>query len=225
MRCYTLTERDELVRGIRITREHEVTATTNDAGNFGVRIGPLFGPVERKVNDHLRACEGALYKRAEGEATPSPLLGESDRAVLSDDDAMDVLEEVTEGWFVDHLTVDPETGILMHIPYDARDTRCMLLVAPSIDQGGSISYQSNLPANEGLIRGRVIRTFAPIDKAAGIEQVYGDGSWSLLKLDMGASFRIYRKRCQQGWKECLVRWNGRVLRKRAFGGVPLRNAA
>lgn len=200
MRCYTLTERDELIRGICITR--------NDAGDFGVVIGSTLIPLEPRINAHLKACEDALYARAFGNNTPAAILGETTEAVLSEDDAKDVLEEVIEGWFVDHLELSDE-GELVNTQYDPQETRCLLLVAPSIDAGGFVTYQSNISAGS-------LKAFAPISMAVGLTKLAGNGDKNLLKLDENASFRVHRQGCRTGWDVCTVKWNGRVLRKRAF---------
>ena len=213
MRCFTLSESNDVARGLRVTQEPEL--------GFGVVMGDALLPLEQKISWHLSSCENALYARAGGEFHPCELLGEKDRAELTPDDAKDILEEAIEGWYVDYLSVDPETLCLHNSPHDARETRCLLLIMPIMDKGATITYMSNVH-EERLVYGRVVRDYAPIEEAVGIEVVFCDGSWSLLKLERGAGFRVRRSNCQTGWRECVAHWNGYALRHKAYGLRPAR---
>ena len=210
MRCYTITESQEYRRGL------QVEATSH--GPFGVRLGSLTLPLEPRVDGHLRACSMCLRERADGEDHPSSILPPN----VSAQDAQDALKE---GWFVDHLTIDPETGVLHHVNDSPLESRCMVFVAPAMEERATVAYLSNLSDRERTItvRGkygphqRVIRDYAPIERAAGVEILYGDGAWALLRLTPGASFRIHRNRSRAGWRECVVHWTGTVLKKRILG--------
>lgn len=215
MRCFTLTEANELVHGLLIA--------PSEAGH-GVLFDGTVVRVERKIDDHLTEATAALVRRQEGDFNPSRLLGEDRRALIDSDTANDALLEVMDGWHVDHLTVDPETHQLMHIPYSQRERRCLLLVAPSVSTGGVVSYSSNMPMDEQAGPNGVYRTgYKPLESAAGVEQIFSDGRRTLLRLQKNASFRVYRQNCADGWREVVVSWNGRVLRKKPVG--PRRKAA
>lgn len=209
MRAFTLTEANEMARGLPLCPSTE---------GFGLLFQDTVLRAEKKVNNHLEECTAALLRRSEGDFTPSPLLGEQGRARVDPDTANDALLEVADGWPVDHLTVDREGGnVLMHIPDYPGEKRCLVLIAPSIDQGGELQFSSNLPMEEIVMPHGIERVYHPIDKAAGVERVYSDGRKTLLVLQRNASFRVRRVGCSEGWREVLVSWNGRVLRKKPVG--------
>ena len=222
MRCYTITEAPTASCGLRVqdARELGIDPECQEDLEFGVQMGSALLPVEKKICDHLSECQTALYKRISGDTTPDKLLGElRGKLIVTPDSAKDVAEEVIEGWYVDNLSVDPETLYLYHIPYDWRENRCLVLVAPVIDKGGSIAYLSNV-YSEQLIGQRVKRSYEPVERAIGVEAVHweeeDDNGWVLFRLNNGAGFRILRLNCSSGWRECAVHWNGRDLKQRVY---------
>lgn len=196
----------------------------------GVRLGPeLVIPVEDQIHRHLLKCQKALEFRAAGNFERSPVLGEHYQLKLTSDDAKDALRQVSRGWRVDHLTWDPEEHTLLHASFPDKEQRCLVLVSPELDPGGSLSYSGNFPdpAKQKVDRrsGFVTRGYFPLEHeySVGVEPLATEVAL-LVRLHPAGSFRVYRTGCRAGWRELVVSWRGRAaLRVRDVG--PRRSAA
>lgn len=212
MKSFTLTEASakDVLRGVLVEVEEDWA---------GVRLGPeLIVPVEKQLHEALLLRMQALEKRRDGDFNRSIYLGEKDQLKVTPDDAKDCLRQLSRGVRIDHLTWDPEEDTLVHAAFPDKEQRCIVLVAPRIDEGGSLSYSGNFPDPEkqevDKRTGFVTRGYFPLEHehTIGVE-VLAQEQFLLARLTPAGSFRAYREGCRSGWREIVVSWRGRATPK------------
>lgn len=178
-------------------------------------------PLAKDISEHLVRCTRAFYKRALGDYNPSPLLGETERATVTADDAKNILREISGsyGWHVDDLDFAPHKAAdgqylgeqLVH----SKEGNDVALVHVDLTEASPRPpiYLSNVRAEEATKH----RRYAALDQAPGVRVLRTRGNSKILRLERGSSFRVIRPRAEEGWSEVTLLWNGKSLKKYSSG--------
>lgn len=193
MRAFTITAKQKPFRGLMVRMF---------GGHFGCPVGNEVVPLEERIDAHLRMAQDALEQRGlADDYHVQEILGERARADITADDARDVLAEIEDvGWYVDHLVLGSEDGVLHH-RRDPETKTLLVLVAPAIPKGGELSYTTEEGKHLHVLK-------------------RASNGHMLCMLGPGASFVVLRKKCRSGWREMHVSWDGQSLRAEPVGADP-----
>lgn len=200
MHSFTLSNR--IQRGIRLSPPESGNAwfLRLGQGDRAVQV-----PALEPLSSYLTKVDKELRAASRGAAS---MFGDVDQQL-----AERAMAEVYEGWLVDQLAYDAETGSLAYVgDHHPRGGPCLLhLNVPNDGKAPELEAGSYREVLEG---GRVRRVYDDIADAAGVMPLqcgYGPKEHveHLFRMERGASFRI---KSSGPWGEALVLWTGQELK-------------